>query len=516
MFAFALWDRQERVLAWSATGSARSRSITAGRARGSLFASELKALRDHPAFNAEIDRRALRPIRSRGYIPAPRSIYEGMFKLPPAAILTIDAGRRAVRSNPRPMSWVGGVGSKHYWSYRDVWSAGRRPDHRRGGGARELEAALARRSPASRWPMCRSAPSCRAESIVRPSSRSTRSIRACRCGPSRSGSKKRLQRGRLTPRAVARHLGTDHHELYCQRRAMRARSSRSSPDIYDEPFADSSQIPTFLVSRFAREQVTVALSGDGGDELFGGYNRYFRLPAPVADARPCRGHSARRWRRLAAASLPPGVRTRQASVLAAAPPRISAARRRRAMSRSRPDAEARRRPWRAFPRWAARTRRSRRRRAAFELAELAGAPRRMRMMYRRCRPICPTTSWCKVDRASMAVSLEDAGAIPRPPGGRALGPAVPQAQGSWRQGQGICCASCSPAKPHRPLRPAQGWLRLAARRVAAGAVARVGGGALAPERLAESGLLDPAPFIRIWAEHLARQQGCKPASCGLS
>jgi asparagine synthase (glutamine-hydrolysing) len=211
-------------------------------------------------------------------------------------------------------------------------------------------------------------------------------------------------------RAVARHLGTDHHERIVTAREAQEVIPRL-PEIYDEPFADSSQIPTFLVSSFARERVKVALSGDAGDELFGGYNRYFgtarlwstlkRLPKPVrtAAAASFANLPAGTWnglgRIIARRSLPPhfGAKVRKSFQT------VAAARSLDELFSSFVD------EW-ADSRSPALRAEGEAGRCAFDLNVANDAPDALRMMYCDAVGYLPGDILCKVDRASMAVGLE--------------------------------------------------------------------------------------------------------------
>lgn len=263
MFAIALWDRLERVL-YLARDRMGEKPLYYGWQSGMfLFGSELKALTAHPLFNAEINRDALTLFLRHNAIPAPYSIYRGIHKLPPGTFLQVQTGRM----DARPIA---------YWSARSAAEAGQRnlfcgSDAE---AAVELERMLGQ---AVGGQMVADVPlgaflsggidSSTVVALMQ--AQSARPVKTFTIGFNEAGYDEAQHAS-----AVARHLGTEHTEFYVTPQDALA-VIPSLPDIYDEPFADSSQVPTYLVSRLARSHVTVSLSGDGGDELFGGYNRYF-------------------------------------------------------------------------------------------------------------------------------------------------------------------------------------------------------------------------------------------------
>lgn len=227
-----------------------------------LFGSELKALKVHPAFTAEIDRNALCLLMRHNYIPAPYSIYQDIQKLEPGCLLSVSLDNH-------------GTKIEKFWSLPEVAVAGNRSSLRGPPEALvdELEVLL---KSAIRQQMLADVPigaflsggidSSTVVALMQ--ALSPRQIKTFTIGFSEDGYNEALH-----AKAVARHLGTDHTEMYVTpQQALDV--IPKLPFLYSEPFSDSSQIPTFLVSQLARQQVTVSLSGDGGDELFGGYNRY--------------------------------------------------------------------------------------------------------------------------------------------------------------------------------------------------------------------------------------------------
>lgn len=280
MFAFALWDRRERTLKLVRDRFGEKPLYYGWVEQDFLFASELKAFWTHPRFRADINRQALRLYVARTCIPAPLSIYRRIFKLPPGCILTLPRDAAAQPLDHPPVEEASGCPQlERYWSYRRVILNGLADPIRHETDALEqLDNTLIRTV-------------------------ADQSVADVPVGMFLSGgidsstvaafyqrtSNQRIntfsigfedQRYNEAPFAaeIARRLGTIHHEqIVTERDALD--TIPLLPTIYDEPFADSSQIPTYLVSRMARAQVKVALTGDGGDELFGGYHRHFYVPS---------------------------------------------------------------------------------------------------------------------------------------------------------------------------------------------------------------------------------------------
>ena len=307
MFAFALWDRAERTLSL-ARDRLGEKPLYFGWNRGAfLFASELKALAAWPGFAPEVDRDALALSLRHNYVPAPYSIYRGIYKLPPATLLRLTPDLQGADPGLAAL----GRRFEAYWSARETAERGVQ-DPFTGSEAEAIEAldACLRRAVASR--MVADVPlgaflsgGIDSSSVVAlMQAQSERPVKTFSIGFHEAGYNEAEH-----AKAVAQHLGTEHTELYVTPQEAREVIPRL-PVLYDEPFADSSQIPTFLVSGLARSTVTVSLSGDGGDELFGGYNRYFwaeaiwrklgRLPAPArrALAGAIRAAPPRTWQRL--------------------------------------------------------------------------------------------------------------------------------------------------------------------------------------------------------------------------
>ncbi|MEJ7745199.1 MAG: asparagine synthase (glutamine-hydrolyzing) [Luteimonas sp.] len=309
MFAIALWDAREQTLhlardrfgekplyyGW--TGGAGQRAF--------VFGSELKALRAYPGFSNPVCRQALAQYMRYLYVPAPRSIHQDIYKLEPGCVLTISgaAPAHAPAQPLRPAMSHGTLSIRRWWSLTDAFAAGANALL-----TDEVEAVQMledRLSQAVRLQSLADVPlgaflsgGVDSSTIVAlMQQQSARRVKTFTVGFEASGFDESPH-----ARAVAEHLGTDHSELFVTSAETQAVISRL-PILYDEPFADSSQIPTHLVSVAARRQVTVALSGDAGDELFGGYDRYLWAP--------------RIWKRLAWLPLP--ARTTLAAAINAVP-----------------------------------------------------------------------------------------------------------------------------------------------------------------------------------------------------
>lgn len=266
MFAFALWDRKERILYLTRDRLGEKPLYYGFSGRTFLFGSELKALKAHKDFSSEINRDALALFLRYNYIPAPFSIYRGIFKLPPGTYISLN--ERAIASG-QPAS------PQAYWSAREVAEGGVAEPYQgtEMQAITELEALL---SDAVGLRMVADVPLGAFLSGGVDSSTIVALMQAQSSQPVKTfsiGFTEEAYDEARHARRVAEHLKTHHTELYVTPEDAMAVIPRL-PAIYDEPFSDSSQIPTFLVSQLARRHVTVSLSGDGGDELFAGYNRY--------------------------------------------------------------------------------------------------------------------------------------------------------------------------------------------------------------------------------------------------
>jgi len=261
MFAIALWDRQERCLSFARDAFGKKPLYYGWAGSVLLFGSEMKALRAHPAFTADLDRDAMAEFLRFSYVPGPATIYRHFRKLPAGSFLQFSAP--APGALPDPITyWDPRVEAQRRHETIPAQEATDRLEallldatHRRcvadvplgaflsGGIDSSLVVALMQR-------------------------RSAAPVKTFTIGFDEQGFNEAPY-----AKAIAQHLGTEHTELYVSS-AQALDVIPLLPAIYDEPFADPSEIPTYLVSRMTRQHVTVALSGDGGDELFGGYDRY--------------------------------------------------------------------------------------------------------------------------------------------------------------------------------------------------------------------------------------------------
>ncbi|WP_133366383.1 asparagine synthase (glutamine-hydrolyzing) [Qipengyuania sediminis] len=375
MFAFACWDNNARVLilardrmgekplyfGWQGSGSQRSL----------LFGSELKAITAHPAFERQIDRTAVASYLERLCVPGTASIWQGIGKVPPGTILRFCEGREGPSTNS-------------YWSVHEAIAAGKRDPVEDTGTALDLvHDCLA---DAVRGQLLADVPLGAFLSGGIDSSLIAALMQRAGgggCSTFSIGFEDDAYNEADYARAVAEHLGTAHTELVVSSSHAQEVIPRL-PRFYDEPFADSSQIPTFLVSQLARRHVTVALSGDGADELFGGYTRYTK--------------ALRAWARLSRAPIPVrGLAGRLGRVaLPALPPRLARA----AMVVDAPDLAG---FYRRFTRHSAHGRQEDDAGPALDAPGLDPAER---LMAQDQLGYLPDDILVKVDRAAMAVSLE--------------------------------------------------------------------------------------------------------------
>jgi asparagine synthase (glutamine-hydrolysing) len=273
MFAIALWDRAERVLHLARDRIGKKPLFYGWFGQTLLFGSELKSFFPHPDFRLQVDPESLALFLRHGYVPSPWSILQGVFKLAPASYLSlrqadVAAGYRSHDPYAR---------SVRYWDARNVLGdAAAHPGTASVGQTLDELDVLVRDAVACRMfsdvPLGAFLSGGIDSSLVvaMMQAQSTRPVQTFSIGfsdPRRDEADE--------ARAVAQHLGTDHTELYVTGESA-LELVPELPQMFDEPFADSSQIPTHLVARLARQKVKVALSGDGGDELFAGYMRYQR------------------------------------------------------------------------------------------------------------------------------------------------------------------------------------------------------------------------------------------------
>lgn len=274
MFAFAIWDRCERTL-YLARDRMGEKPLYYGYAGDELvFASELKAFRQHPSWHGHLDRNAIAMQLRYTYIPAPHTIYEDFFKVLPGTVLRISAREGKFE-----------IHQEKFWSVENAVAVGARaPRDIDDGDTEEQLDQLLRQAIADQ--MVADVPvgaflsgGIDSSAVVAVMQQmSSTAVHTFSIAFEEEGYNEAEHAAR-----VAAHLGVKHHEL-----TVTSRGARDVipllPTLYDEPFSDSSQIPTYLISSLTRGQVTVALTGDGADELFGGYTRYF--------------HSERLWKKL--------------------------------------------------------------------------------------------------------------------------------------------------------------------------------------------------------------------------
>jgi asparagine synthase (glutamine-hydrolysing) len=284
MFALALWDAKEQTLTLARDRFGEKPLFYGWSGKDLVFASELKALAKHPSWSPTLDRASLTSFMRYAYVPAPATIWAGIQKLPSASCVTFGPGVVA-GAMPAP---------KPYWSLREMVTAAQGS---RIADEREAIAELQRLLSMAVKRQCLSdVPLGAFLSGGIDSSTIVALMQAQASQPVRTftiGFREDAFDEAAEARKVAAHLGTSHTELYVDSETAR-NVIPNLPTMYDEPFGDSSQIPTHLVSALARQHVTVALSGDAGDELFGGYNRHVwgnslnqrfgAMPAPLRRA----------------------------------------------------------------------------------------------------------------------------------------------------------------------------------------------------------------------------------------
>lgn len=281
MFAIALWDSRERVL-YLVRDRYGEKPLYFGVCGNTLlFGSELKALRQHPSWTGDIDRDALALMMQHDYVPAPYSIFRGIRKVVPGSFVAVRTSGSAFR-----------IEEQRYW-HPDVMFERAAEEQSKLGPNEWIELVEDALSRAVQRQMLADVPvgaflsgGTDSSLVVALMQRaSTQRVRTFSIG----FSEPEFDESPFA-RGVAQHLGTEHTEYIVTPRDC-LNVVPEIPRVYDEPFADRSQIPTYLVCQLARRKVTVALSGDGGDELFAGYGRYAismkkwravsRLPAPV-------------------------------------------------------------------------------------------------------------------------------------------------------------------------------------------------------------------------------------------
>lgn len=513
MFALALWDREQGTL-HLARDRMGEKPLYYGWAGGQFsFASELKAFRSHPAFQRRLSPAAVQQYLRFGYVPAPLSIWQDVYKLEPGTILSVTSPLTGPPDLPlRPGEKCSGSTMARFWSLAETIDAG--AAERLADDATALAQLEDVMSNAVRRQMISDVPLGTFLSGGLDSSLVVALMQKSSATPVRSftvGFEDAAFDESPFAAAVARHLGTRHSVIRVT--AIEARSAiERMPQIFDEPFADASQIPTWLISQRARSDVTVALTGDGGDEVFGGYERYQRVPAL--------------WSAFRTAPFP--LRKRLGCTIAAIPPHM----------------------WEKLPgrRWADGTKRPRQvgdrlHRLAARLRSVQNIddlyldlvsswhdPQRVaasadptaiqfllqdpvpasvmkdpvgRMMYFDALTYLPDDILCKVDRTAMSVSLETRAPF-LDPEVIALAARLPlhmrirHGQGKWLLRQ-LLYKFVPRELVDRPKRgfflPIGQWLR--------GPLRDWAEDLLDPNKLAAGGHLSPLPIRQMWNEHVA-------------
>lgn len=495
MFAIALWDRQHRALTL-VRDRLGEKPLYYGRQDGMLvFGSELKALSCARSSTPSIDRGALALFLRLGYIPEPWSIHEGIRKLPAGTLLRVSCPAGA-DSRPVP-----------YWSVSGIAAAARDPLRLDDVEATDELDRLLRQSIAGQQIadvplgafLSGGIDSTAVVALMQ--ARSFAPVRTFTIGsadPSRDES--------AGARAIASHLGTRHTDIVVTP-ADALRQIPTLPQVYCEPFADSSQIPTLLVCQLARQHVSVCLSGDGGDELFGGYGRY-RLARRIASVPPG-------LRKLGGAAMGVLPDSAWSSVLAAMAPLLSRPQR-GAIRRDRlhklravlcaPTDDAVYRQMTGFwPEGRSPALAQAEPPTAFTMPPPAGAALESRLMLLDLRTYLPDDILVKVDRAAMSVSLETR--LPlldhrlvefalRLP----LQMKMRNGRGKWIL-RNLVSRYVPDELMDRPKRgfgiPIDSWLR--------GPLRDWAGDLFSAERLRRSDLITPEPVQRIWQDHLAER-----------
>jgi asparagine synthase (glutamine-hydrolysing) len=269
MFAIAVWDREEQCLTL-ARDRFGEKPLYYGWVDGALvFGSELKSLQQYPGFRGELESEVLERYLRFGCVGGQQCIFRDVFKLPPGSLLKVSLADIKSDKRPQPAQWWSAVDAA-----RSACQSGSVSSEQALKNVEQALSASVKHQMAADVPLGAFLSGGVDSSLIVAlmQNQSDRKIRTFSVGfddPRYDESEHSA--------AVAAHLGTEHTTLRATSQ-MALDVIPKLPGLYDEPFADSSQIPTFLISNLTREHVTVALSGDGGDELFGGYNRYVWLP----------------------------------------------------------------------------------------------------------------------------------------------------------------------------------------------------------------------------------------------
>lgn len=514
MFALALWDRKERVLHLARDRLGEKPLYYGWAGACFVFGSEIKALAAHPRFERRICPVALGQYLRFAYVPSPRSIWKGVFKLEPGCVLSLGKAAPAPPAAPlRPGQQWDGLAVARYWSLAAAIeaSSGRRfADDQE--ALPELEAAMDRavsRQMNSDVPLGAFLSGGIDSSLVVAlmQKNSAAPVRTFTIGFEEEDFDESPHAA-----AVARHLGTRHTEIRVTAAEARAVIPRL-PFLFDEPFADASQIPTFLVCQAARPHVTVALTGDGGDELFGGYPRYQRAPK-VWESVSRFPFPLRQAVGLAATAVPAGAWDTMSRILPGGANRsagtgdwIHRVGTRLSTVRDLDDLYLN-----LVSSWAEPERvMAHDSGDGQEVSSLLGDPAPSsgtehpaeRMMYQDALTYLPDDILCKVDRAAMGVSLETRAPF-LDPDVVELAARLPVSMkirggaGKWALRQ-ILYRHVPRELIERPklgfFLPVGEWLR--------GPLRDWAETLLDPARLAEEGLLRPEPIGKMWEEHLS-------------
>jgi asparagine synthase (glutamine-hydrolysing) len=515
MFALALWDSESRQLTL-ARDRFGEKPLYFGWIRGGFaFGSTLAPIRSVPGFDNPVDPAALACLLARAYVPAPLSIYRRVFKLPPGSLLTIGAeGMAAPLDVLPPFGAAGPVRLERYFDYGlEVLEGTADPIADQSAALEAVEAAL---TGAVSRQLVADVPVGTFLSGGIDSSLITAIAQKCVSRPIRSFTIGFHEQGfneAEFAKLVAQAIGTEHTELYVTDEDAREVIPQL-PTIYDEPFADSSQIPTHLVSKLARQQVTVSLSGDAGDELFGGYNRHIQFP--------------KLWRRMQ--RFPAPVRRVALEGVGLAPPSawnmladLSGRRRsnqfgrnaRRALKLMARSSDFDTMFDRFLDQWAMRGNPVAGGVACGERLHLdprlAALPLETRMMQADAVTYLPDDILCKVDRAAMAVSLESRVPFLDPQVTAVAARISPELKIRDGSGKHILTELLATMIPRESFeRPKAGfavpigeWIRRPLRDWAESL--------LDPKALAEGGLLDPVPIRQRWQSHLAGREDASEA-----
>ena len=268
MFAFALWDKSQLKLTLSRDRIGEKPLYYGWQNNAFVFGSELKAIKQCHGFEKKIDRGALSLLLRHNYIPATHTIYKDIYKLQPGTFITISFANGIVKAKDAQ--------AETYWSFNDVVNNGVLKPFT-GDDSTAITTLESMLMTSVEQQMLSDVPLGAFLSGGIDSSLIVALMQKQSSKPINTftiGFEEKEYNEAVFAKAVAKHLGTAHHELYVTHQQVNDVIPNLAT-LYDEPFADASQIPTFLVSQLASKNVTVSLSGDGGDELFGGYNRYF-------------------------------------------------------------------------------------------------------------------------------------------------------------------------------------------------------------------------------------------------